>query len=180
MEMNTVPKRLSADLLAFCSGISTERPIYIPSKPSADAQTSACFDNVGRKIGRAGGSIAYGWAIWHLPSLYFEAEHHGVWRNRQRKLVDVSPQFGGVSKILFLPDMMAVHDPNTFRTNRIAAVSAEPLPTELVALANARNALLDRYRSGRHTTVTLSVSDHLELGKITRRMGALMALANLA
>jgi hypothetical protein len=76
--MSTVPKTLSLALLAFCRTISAERPLYVRSKPSADTQMSASFDNVVRKIERAGGKTIYGWAIWHVPGLYFEAEHHGV------------------------------------------------------------------------------------------------------
>ena len=45
--------------------------------------------NLARKVGRAGGEISYEWAIWHVPHLYFEAEHHGVWRSRQGAMINV-------------------------------------------------------------------------------------------
>lgn len=168
--MSTVPKTLSPALLAFCRTISAKRPLYVRSKPSADAQMSACFDNVVRKIERAGGKTIYGWAIWHVPGLYFEAEHHGVWRNRQGALLDVSPQLGQVAKILFLPDPDAIYDPKQFRSNRLAPVDDSPLATEFVTLATARNQLLDAYRTGEYVVAMLSAADQAELNRIDRRL----------
>ncbi|MDO7837410.1 hypothetical protein Q4610_20405 [Sphingobium sp. HBC34] len=175
--MNTLPKSITPELLSFCQSISPERPVYVRSKRSSDAQMSACFDNVARKITRAGGTTAYGWAIWHIPGLYFEAEHHGVWRRRSGELIDVSPQLGDVSKILFLPDRTAVYDPSQFRSNVIAPVNDTPLATEFVAMAKARNAILDRYRTGEYIAVALSAADQSALDAITRRLNELWKLA---
>lgn len=177
MPMNTLPKSITQELLGFCQSISSERPVYVRSKRSSDAQMSACFDNVARKISRAGGAVAYGWAIWHMPGLYFEAEHHGVWRKRNGELIDVSPQLGDVSKILFLPDAAAVYDPTRFRSNVIAAVEDTPIATEFVALAKARNTILDRYRTGEHIAVMLSAADQSTLDTITHRLNELWKLA---
>ncbi|MBF9151686.1 hypothetical protein [Novosphingobium jiangmenense] len=171
--MNTVPKSITPELKSFCQSISSDRPVYIRSKRSSDAQASACFDNVARKISRAGGSIAYGWAIWQIPGLYFEAEHHGVWRNRRGDLLDVSPQLGDVAKILFLPDAAAVYDPSRFRSNVIAPASNSPVAIEFVAMAKARNAILDRYRTDEYIAVTLSAADQAALDAITLRLNDL-------
>lgn len=175
--MSTLPKSLTPELRDFCRSISNDRPIYVRSKLSSDAQASACFDNVARKIDRAGGTIAYGWAIWHIPGLYFEAEHHGVWRNRRGELVDVSPQLGNASKILFLPDASAVYDARQFRTNVIAPANDGALASEFVALARARNSILDRYRTGEYIAVSLSAADQAELDRITLRLNELWKLA---
>lgn len=177
MPMNTLPKSITPALLAFCRSISSDRPVYIRSKLSSDAQASACFDNVARKIERAGGTIAFGWAIWHIPGLYFEAEHHGVWRNRRGELIDVSPQLGKVSKILFLPDASAVYDAKQFRTNVIAPANEGGLAIEFAALARARNAILARYRTDEYIAVTLSNADQTELSRITLRLNELWVLA---
>ncbi|HKX77566.1 MAG TPA: hypothetical protein VJM34_03500 [Novosphingobium sp.] len=177
--MSTVLKKLSPAILAFCATISSERPIFVRSRPSADAQPSACFDNVARKIERAGGQTAFGWAVWHVPGLYFEAEHHGVWRNRQGALLDVSPQLGQAAKILFLPDPGALYDPRRFRSNILEPVDDSPVATEFVTLARARNALLDAYRTGEYMVAILSGADQAELDCIDRRLKVLWALAGV-
>jgi hypothetical protein len=45
-----------------------------------------------------------GWAIWTVPGIYLEAEHHGVWQNKRGDLIDVSPQMNAGRRLLFLPD----------------------------------------------------------------------------
>jgi hypothetical protein len=173
---NTVPPKITEPLLAFCRAIAPGRPQFIPSKPSADAQPSACFDNTLLKITRAGGSIAYGWAIWSRPGIYFEAEHHGVWRNRRGDLVDVSPQFNGARKILFLPDADARYDPLKHRSNVLRPASDNPLAVEFVALANRRNQIQDAYREGGNRIAMFTLSDQRELGEILRRLQELLQL----
>jgi hypothetical protein len=133
--------------------------------------------HVSRKILRAGGDIIYGWAIWHVPGLYFEAEHHGVWGNRQGALLDVSPQLANASKILFLPDPDAIYDRHCFRLNIIRAVDETPLAVEFAALANERQALINTYRSAEYSIAMLSAADQIKLGLIDRRMKELWALA---
>ncbi len=174
--INTVPRRLTEELLAFCRSLSPERPVFVRSKPSSDAQRSACFDNVQRKVERAGGSVAYGWAIWNLPGAYFEAEHHGVWCDRHGRLMDVSPQPAGFQKILFLPDPAAVYDPQTFRSNVIAAESGNDAAAAFVELARARYAILDTYRAKGARVAWLSPADQAMLTRIEGQLQALWPL----
>lgn len=145
--MNTLPMQLTPRLLAFCRSISPERPVFVRSKPSRDAVLSECFNNVARKIERAGGTTACGWAIWHLRGVYFEAEHHGVWRKRSGELVDVSPQLNNYPKILFLPDPTAVYDPQQFRGNLIEPDGDDPRAVEVATLLRERYRLLDAERA---------------------------------
>jgi hypothetical protein len=173
--IDTVPSKITEPLLAFCRTISPHPPKFIPSRPSADAQASACFDNVGRKVSRAGGSIACGWAIWRLPGVYFEAEHHGVWRNRRGELVDVSPQINGARRILFLPDPEVQYDPLGYRSNVLQPASDDPLAVEFVQLANRRNAIQDAYREGGVRMAVFSSSDQRELAEIQLRLQAIWA-----
>jgi hypothetical protein len=145
---DTVPSKITERLLAFCRTVAPTRPRFIPSKPSTDAQPSACFDNTERKVERAGGSLVCGWAIWSLPGVYYEAEHHGVWQNRRGAFIDVSPQINGSRRILFLPDPEAAYDPLSYRSNILQAATNDPLATEFVELANRRNQIQDGYREG--------------------------------
>lgn len=168
--VDTVPEKISALLLDFCHTIASGRPRFIPSKPSADAETSACFDNVARKVERAGGSLASGWAIWSVRGIYFEAEHHGVWRNRRGELVDVSPQPNSGRRILFLPDPDAPYDPLKHRSNVLRPASDDPRAIEFVELANRRNEIQDAYREGGNRIALFTLSDQRELGEIQRRL----------
>lgn len=171
--MSTVPRSLGPAVLTFCAEISAAKPIYIRSKPSADAQMSACFDNVARKVARAGGAICYGWAIWHVAGLYFEAEHHGVWKNRQGALLDVSPQLGAVPKIVFLPDPEAVYDAKRFRPNILKAVDGSRLGQEFVRLSLERNAIVNRYRTNEYVLAMFNRTDQSAIGNIDGRLRAI-------
>lgn len=144
--MDTLPRGLTGALRAFCRSISPEQPRFIRSKPPASARPSQCFDNVAHQISKKGGSLAYGWVIWHLEGVYFEAEHHGIWKSPSNEFLDVSPQLNAYPKILFLPDPAAVYDPKAFRSNRIAPDSKNPKVIEVVRLLNERNAVLDACR----------------------------------
>lgn len=168
--VDTVPSRITEPLLAFCRTIAPARPRFIPSKPSADAQPSACFDNTARKIDRAGGSLESGCAIWSLHGIYYEAEHHGVWRNRRGDLIDVSPQINGSRRILFLPDPDADYDPLKHRSNILQAATYDPLAIEFVELANRSNQIQDSYREGGNRIVTFTLPDRHELDEIQLRL----------
>lgn len=175
--LDTLPHAITSRLLEFCQTISSQRPVFIPSKPTSDAQLGHCFDNVEGKIARAGGDVAYGWAIWHLRDLYFEAEHHGVWRKRNGVLVDVSPQANSYRKILFLPDSSAVYDPLNIRSNLFAVDSGSTLASEFVLLARRRTAIYNSYRAGGATIAFISDADQSELNQLVARMGELIMMS---
>ena len=177
--LDTLPRTVTSRLLGFCRTISDRRPVFIPSKPAKDALLGYCFENVETKIARAGGGIAYGWAIWHLRGLYFEAEHHGVWLKRTGSLVDVSPQANSYSKILFLPVPLAVYDPLLFRDNLFEIDSDDPLALEFVSLARRRSAIYNSYRAGGATMVMFSNADQLEVDQALTRMRHIVEMAKL-
>jgi hypothetical protein len=121
-------------------------------------------------MSRAGGTVCYGWAIWHVPGLYFEAEHHGVWRSRQGKLVDVSPQLGSVPRIAFLPDPGAIYDPKRFRSNVLKAVEGSERGEEFVRLSLERNAIINCYRTDEHMIAMLNATDQAAISVIDQRL----------
>jgi hypothetical protein len=130
---------------------------------------------VARKVARVGGSISSGWAIWTMPGVYIEAEHHGVWRRRTGDLVDVSPQSSLPKRILFLPDPAAVYDPLVHRDNVLVAASDDPAAVEFVALGNRRNAIHGAYRAGGNRLALFTPADRATLGVIEMRLRALSA-----
>jgi hypothetical protein len=173
--LDTVPRRVTARIVEFCSTLSPETPRFIKSHPSADAVQGHCFDNVGRKIERAGGSVQYGWAIWHLPGLYLEAEHHGVWRKRSGELVDVSPQINGTRRILFLPDVAAIYDPMNIRSNVIVADRSDDLDASaLVSAMLCRNEILDGYRAGGALAAFIRDEDQREMDRLVAIAGDIL------
>jgi hypothetical protein len=102
--MAQVPDSNEPAVAEFCQTIKAgQQPVYVPVKTAADAKPSDCYFNVDAKIKAAGGSIEYGWALWHYPGKFIEAEHHAVWVSPEGDRVDVSPHTTG-EQILFLPD----------------------------------------------------------------------------
>ncbi len=138
--------------------------------PDRDSQPSYCFDNVTRVISKSGGAAVTGWAIWAVPGLYYEAEHHCVWRKPTGELVDVSPQTSPAGRIVFARDESATYDPLAFRSNVVKAASDKRLATEFAALATQRNKIQDAYRARGSGIVLLSVPDRVELARIERRL----------
>lgn len=134
---DTLPRTVTAEIGAFCRTIAEGDPVFVRCRPDNDAVASECFDNVARKVARAGGSVVSGWAIWNTPGVYLEAEHHGVWRRRTGELVDVSPQPNLPRRILFLPDPAAVYDPLAHRDNVLVAIGDDLAAIEFVAWGTA-------------------------------------------
>lgn len=167
---NTVPRSLTPELLQFCASIACGEPVFIPSIPIKRAATSFCFDNVAQRVREKAGSIVYGWAIWHLPGLYFEAEHHAVWRNKLGNLIDVSPQLGGRRRLLFLPDESAIYDPYAVRPNILAPDGDSDRARRMTDLGNRRHALLVRCRVAGTSEIRLYEHDQIELAEIDRQI----------
>ena len=172
--MQTLPRALTPELLSFCRSIAPADPVFIESRPEPDARPSFCFDNAARKAARSGGFPAYGWAIWHLEGLYFEAEHHGVWQSPEGLLMDVSPQFRDVPKILFLPDPAAVYDRLNFRSNVMQPQAGTPLAAAFVDLAQQRNAIINSYRTGDETAPNLCEADWQRVNAISAQLQAML------
>lgn len=171
---DTVPRSLTPALLKFCVSISSSDPVFVTSIPPKRAPRSFCFENVARRVRDKGGSIAYGWAIWHLPGLYFEAEHHAVWRNKLGNLIDVSPQMGGRRRLLFLPDDGAVYDPFAIRQNVMAPDGDSERALRMTELGNRRHALLIRCRIAGTAEIRLYEHDQMELADIDRQIRQIM------
>lgn len=160
-------------LLRFCASIAPATLVFIPSVPGRRAAPSFCFENVARLVEEKGGSTAYGWAIWRMPGLYFEAEHHAVWRNPLGNLIDVSPQLGGRRRLLFLADARAIYDPFALRQNVMAPDGDSERARGLVELGSRRHVLLARCRVPGTPEILLYPKDRDELADIDRRIVAL-------
>lgn len=139
------PETIDAATLAFCATISPETPFYVRVEPAAHGKLAYCFDNSVVQAGLHGGEAVYGWAVWHWPGRWFEAEHHAVWRSPAGEYIDVTPQVGEPPRILFLPDPTAPYDPSTFRRNVMAPDAANEFARDYIALVARRADITDRY-----------------------------------
>ncbi|NYT42879.1 hypothetical protein HZY97_19050 [Sphingomonas sp. R-74633] len=168
------PAAIDAAVLAFCATVAPGLPEYVDVTPGEGARIAYCFDNAAAQVAQYGGEIAWGWAIWRWPGRYFEAEHHGIWRDPQGRLHDVTPMLYGQTRILFLSDPTAVFDPERYRTNILGAEPGNAAAAEYVALANARAAILNAYgEPGVEHAIT--PEDQARLDAITPRWMALHA-----
>ena len=168
------PEAIDEATLAFCATISPHAPFYVPVSPSPHGKVAYCFDNSVEQARLHGGSAAYGWAIWHWPGRWFEAEHHAVWRKPSGDYLDVTPQAGDPPRILFLPDPDAVYDPSTFRANVMAPDAGNPLAAEYIDLVKLRSAITRTYWSpGIEVLPLFSLEDRQRLAPIEARMAEL-------
>jgi hypothetical protein len=158
--IGTLPRGIDQNTINFCRSISPHDPVFIPSRPGKNAVPSHCFDNSAAKVKRSKGSVMHGWAIWHVPGLYFEAEHHGIWRKADGTLLDVSPQIFDYDRILFLPDPDAVYDPANIRDNIFVADGDSAEALAVVELAGQRNAIYKIYRSDDDVTIADFSAEH--------------------
>ncbi len=179
---NTVPKIVTDTLLSVCTILCNGTPVLIPSMPFADARMSYCFENVDRMIQKNGGSAVAGWALWHKPGIYYEAELHCVWRNPAGDLIDVSPQFLNPPHILFVADPEASLDPNNPVANRFFAdrENAGPLESEYVRIAQQRVDIYNSNRIGFPDHIILNDAELAITSMIENRMLAIEAQLDAA
>jgi hypothetical protein len=168
------PAAIDEAVLAFCATVAPGMPEYVDVVPGEGAAIAYCFDNAAAQVARAGGSIAYGWAIWRWPGRYFEAEHHGIWRSPDGVLRDVTPMLYGQTRILFLSDPGAVFDPARFRPNLLGAEAGNRIAEDYVALARERADILNAYGEP-GVAHAISPRDQARLDAIGPRWMALFA-----
>lgn len=167
---------IDAAVLAFCAHISRHAPVYVPLVPEPDARPAYCFDNSVRQASLHGGAALYGWAIWHWPGRWFEAEHHAVWQRPDGELLDVTPQPGAPEQILFLPDPEKVFDPERYRRNIMAPDGDNAVAAEYIALVGQRTDITDRYwYPGVEVLPLFSPEDQARIAPIDARMATLRA-----
>ncbi|MCD2324759.1 hypothetical protein LQ953_12110 [Sphingomonas sp. IC-56] len=168
------PQVIDDAVLAFCVTVAPGVPEYVDVVPGEAARIAYCFDNAAAAVARGGGEVAYGWAIWRWPGRYFEAEHHGIWRSPEGRLIDVTPMLYGQTRTLFLSDPQAVFDSLRYRANVLGAEPGNAVAEEYVAVARERAEILNAYgEPGVDHAIT--PRDQARLDAITPRWMALYA-----
>lgn len=172
----TTPAAVTANIAHACRTIAPGTPVYLPSIPETDSRPSWCFDNVAKKVARDGGRIVHGWVIWHVPGLYVEAEHHGVWESLEGVLIDVSPQFMDARTILFLRDEARHYDGDRPLANRLFPDAETDVSQDFVRLAQERVDIENSYRIGAPDTIIFTDSDQARVDEIDCRLRELRAI----
>jgi hypothetical protein len=112
---------LTSIVKSFCLDIVPEvEPIYVDVKPESEMEKNQCFPNVNKYIVYHDGSIVYGWSIWIFPTLFIEAEFHGIWSSPKGTLIDITPKEYPTKKILFLKDADLIFDGRQRKNRRKA------------------------------------------------------------
>jgi hypothetical protein len=106
------PAEISEKVLELCVKIVPDpHPVFLPVTAEAGCNPADCFENVRKKVAKAGGRIQFGWAIWEWPQVIVEAEHHAVFDpGTGEPWQDITPCNLGHTRRLFLPDDCATYD----------------------------------------------------------------------
>lgn len=100
--INNTPKNISPEIEKLCGEIvPSQVPVFLDIETETDMVPLDCFVNIQKKKEKDGGSIQYGWKIWEWSKIMIEAEFHAVWVSPQNHFVDITPEHGDISRILF-------------------------------------------------------------------------------
>jgi hypothetical protein len=100
------PNQITEYIYEFCKELdNTGQLFFVGVKLETEAECVECSQNVLNKIGRDGGQIQFGWAIWELPEIMLEAIYHAIWISPQGEPIDITPRkHVSTDSILFLAD----------------------------------------------------------------------------
>ena len=138
------PATLSPSLRALAHEIVPNGvPVYVDVQSIADAPSDECFVLVPEQVGRHGGEVVIGWALWEWPSLFVEAEFHSVWRAPNDSLLDISPKKTPAQKVLFLPDPSRQYEGRQVNNIR-KAISKNAVVLQFLRAADAEYEFVNR------------------------------------
>src|ERR1035437_5653930 len=170
----SVPRSISAEIIALCRRISENNPVWVEVLPESFGSVNECFPNVQQKVRRDVGGIQYGWTIWECRPIFVEAEHHAVYEpDSGRPWVDITPHSPAVNRILFLPDNAAPYDFSTtdVRDNVRMATVQDPQVDELLRLYSARSSIVNRIPA--MGKITLRGPDAIDMVHVDRELVSL-------
>lgn len=85
-------------------------PFVVPIAPRDGARPLKCWFNVRDAVAAEGGEAVFGWSLWARPDGHYQAIHHGIWRQPDGTLVDVTPVMEGYASVLFMADTRVPFD----------------------------------------------------------------------
>jgi len=110
---------ISKNLLKLARQIdATSTPEYVPVEVWPGCSPNRWFENVAGVVKLQGGSIQHGWSL-HEQAHFAEGEFCAVWRRLDGRLIDVTPDADGETRILFLPDSKRVWEGEAVESQRL-------------------------------------------------------------
>jgi hypothetical protein len=127
--------------------------VRVVTLPHPSAVESDCYRNVFDKIGRVGGRMQLGWAVWQHSNLFIEGEPHAIHDPENgQPWNDPTPNFfpdgSRCTQILFFPND-AIRDPQSIviEDNIRVPLVDDPQLLKGLKLASDRIALRNRART---------------------------------
>lgn len=101
----------SAQLDNACLQELGAKPAHVVLAVAPAAQPLRCFWNVAAHVADNGGYIVFGWSIYEWPHVFWEAQHHAIWRDPSGNLVDITPPAAkGANHTVFVEDVNSGFD----------------------------------------------------------------------
>lgn len=102
---------LTEQLSKSCRLMLGAAPVQVRRAVAPEAGPLRCFWNVADHAKEHGGEIVFGWSIHEWPHLFWEAQHHAVWRAPDGELIDITPPAApGGTATLFVEDPSSAFD----------------------------------------------------------------------
>lgn len=116
------------------------KAILLDIVPLLSCEVNDCFNNVNKVIRAKGGDVVYGWKL-HLGKYVHEAECHAVWKNKEGKLIDVTPVDLETHEIYFVEDHSGWEFNGVPLDNIRVNVTNNEVVDDLIKLAELETAL---------------------------------------
>jgi len=136
--MLKTPYKNKKYVISFCRKVCIgSKSMYVIVEPLPNKPVNECFSIVPEHVASHRGKQKFGWAIYHWPRVFIEAEFHCVWERPDGVLIDITPKAFHFDKILFLPDPHRHYE--GFQVDNIRkAISNDPLVKSFIDLAAER------------------------------------------
>lgn len=156
------PEIIDDKIRAFCLELGGLNAAYVPVRPAPQAETGWCYRNVADQIARAGGSAAYGWAIWK-NRIVLLAEFHAVWVSPSGEMIDVTPAAEGEGNIVYAADTTYPDDFDFARRplNSATSIVARSDPGAVAKAIEKLSASQRAYEERRATKKGMDLASHL-------------------
>lgn len=165
-----------AHVLAFSARVAPgSAPRWVDCRPVAGEPRQECFAIVPEQVAAHGGAQLVGWALWEWPHVLIEAEFHAVWQAPGGELLDLTPHFLRVDRVLFVPDPNREYGGVQVDNVRQALVNDGDL-TRLIVLHRRRFELLNQGElAHQHGQVALPARVWREIEALEKEMPRLEA-----